>query len=799
MTVATLGVRGGRSGGTTDHRTDGLAADLYAWEIDVQGVVQGVGFRPYVHRVAEAHGIGGWVRNESGRVSIRAEGASEALEGFLAELESGWPPMSRVDRLAVGRTRPRGYEGFSIAESRTTARGGLPVSPDLAMCASCETELLDPANRRYRYPFITCTDCGPRYTLIEAMPYDRDRTRMAVFSQCPACMREYESPRDRRYHSETNACPSCGPRLWMEVAGEVVEGWDAVVRAGRLLDEGATLAIRGLGGFHLAASAVDEGAVRRLRRRKGRDGKPLAVMVRDLTHARSWVEVDEEAALLLSGPARPIVLLPGRHGHPLAPSVAPGLQETGVMLAYTPLHRLLFEVVDAPLVMTSGNRSDEPIAIANDEARERLASIADAFLLHDREIASRYDDSVVRPGREGPVFLRRARGFAPLPIDLPLPAETPILAVGPHLKNTFTLAHGRRAFVSQHIGDLDTLEALQHFEDTLARYRRLFGIDPRIVVHDLHPGYLSTRVATELAERLQAEAWGVQHHHAHIVAVAAEAGRTDQVVGLAFDGLGYGEDGSIWGAEAMVSDPWNYRRRGRLADAPMPGGDLASRSPWRAALGYAALDDGDRGWVDGCLEGIDAREVVAARWQIDSGTNAPLTSSMGRLFDAAAAILGVRQASSFEGQAAMELEALAGTWRGDRSADGRGSPDLPFPVRADGEDGWVMDPVPLLRALARERISGTSRAALAAAFHEAVAVASAGLARRVAEAEGLDTVALGGGVFQNSRLRSRVREQLESVGLGVLIPRQLSPNDGCVSYGQAVVAAARLTPTKRET
>ncbi|MDH3224927.1 MAG: carbamoyltransferase HypF, partial [Gemmatimonadota bacterium] len=751
------------------------------------------------HRVAVAHGIGGWVRNESGRVSIRAEGGSEALEGFLAALESGWPPMSRVDRLAVDHMRPLGYEGFSIAESLATSLGGLPVSPDLAMCASCELELLDASNRRYRYPFITCTDCGPRYTVIEGMPYDRVRTRMAPFTQCPACMAEYESPRDRRYHSETNACQDCGPRLWLEIDGDVTEDWEALERAGRLLGEGATVAIRGLGGFHLAASAVDEGAVGRLRRRKGRDEKPLAVMVRDLVHARRWVEVDDQAASLLSGPARPIVLLPSRGSSGLASSVAPGLQEIGVMLAYTPLHRLLFEIVDVPLVMTSGNGSDEPIAIANDEVRERLASIADAFLLHDREIASRYDDSVVRPGREGPVFLRRARGFAPLPIDLPLVADTPILAVGPHLKNTFTLAHGRRAFVSQHIGDLDTLEALQHFEDTLARYRRLFGIDPRVVVHDLHPGYLSTRVALEVAARLGAEVIGVQHHHAHIVAVAAEAGRVDPVVGLAFDGLGYGEDGLIWGAEAMVADPWTYRRRGRLAYAPMPGGDLASRSPWRAALGYATLDDGDRGWVDGCLEGIEARQVAAARWQIESGTNAPLTSSMGRLFDAAAAVLGVRRASSYEGQAAMELEALAGTWGGLGSANGRGTLVLPFPLRTDGEDGWVMDPVPLLRALARERTHGTSTAALAAAFHESVAVAAASLAQRVAEAEGVDTVALGGGVFQNSRLRSRVRERLESAGLDVLIPRKLSPNDGCVSYGQAVVAAARLTPTKRET
>ena len=760
----------------------------------MRGVVQGVGFRPYVHRVACRYGIAGWVRNESGRVSIFAEGGEARVGDFLAALPTAWPPMSRIESLSVEPAEPRGYHSFTVEESRSTPVSGLPVAPDMAMCDQCLEELLDPANRRFRYPFITCTNCGPRYTLISDLPYDRRRTTMAVFTQCPACQAEYRDPNDRRYHSETNSCPACGPSLWLELDGWVVEGWSALALAGTLLGRGSLVGIRGLGGFHIAALATREDAVRRLRRRKGRDAKPLALMMRDLDHAREWTHVGREAESLLTDPAHPIVLLPMRPGCGLAPSVAPGLDEVGVMLSYTPLHRLLFEVLDVPLVMTSGNHSDEPIATGNDEARKRLDGIVDAFLLHDREIESRYDDSVLRPGEEGPVFLRRARGYAPLPVPLPLEAVRPILAVGPHLKNTFALAQGSQAFVSPHIGDLDTLESLRHFEDTLQRFRRLFGVEPRVLAHDLHPGYLSTRMAEVWAREWETEAMvAVQHHHAHVVAVAAEWGQTRPVLGLAFDGLGYGDDGMVWGGEVLVADPWHYRRVARLSYAPMPGGDLAARSPWRAALGYGSLDPDDGDWVSRALQGVGPEAVGAARWQIASATNAPKASSMGRLFDAAAAVIGLRSVSSFEGQAAMELEAAARQWGGWMDL---AEPSLPFPFCSAPDGTWVMDPIPLLRGMAHARAEGAPVAELAARFHEAVARTAVDLTCRIADNEGLATVVLSGGVFQNSVLRSRVRVGLEARGLEVLVPRLLSPNDGGVSYGQAVIAAARTGPER---
>ena len=754
-------------------------------------MVQGVGFRPHVHRVAMQHGVTGWVRNESGEVSIFAEGSERRLRSFVAALGREWPVMARVDRVEIEAVSPEGLSAFRIVESETTGAAPLPVSPDVAMCDRCQSELFDPSDRRYRYPFITCTDCGPRYTVIEEMPYDRERTSMAVFRQCEACRAEYRDPGDRRYHSETNSCPECGPRVWLEVGKGRHEGVRALEEAARLLASGRIVALRGLGGFHLAASAADENAVLRLRRRKGRDAKPLAVMVATLADAAKLVALDEESERLLTSPARPIVLLPRLPGAPLAPSVAPGLTETGVMLAYTPLHRLLLEESSGALVMTSGNRSDEPIATGVNEARSRLRGIADAFLQHDREIVSRYDDSVIRPGPEGPVFLRRSRGYAPLPLRLPMKLPTPLLAVGAHLKNTFTLARGETAHVSQHIGDLETLETLGHFHESLGRFRSLFRVDPRLVVHDLHPGYLSTRVAEELAAEMEIEhCWSVQHHHAHVAAVAAEHGWTAPLVGLAFDGVGYGDDGRIWGGETLVADLSGYRRVGRLRYAPMPGGDLAARTPWRAALGYGSLAGLDTSWVREVLADVDGDDGQAATWQIETKTNAPLTSSMGRLFDAAAAILGVRRVARYEGQAAMELEAAAGP--------GSGTSDLPFPLLADGEGGWIMDPVPLLAALAEGRRSGRPTAELAGAFHDTVAETATELAARVAEAESLSVVALSGGVFQNSRLRTAVRELLEERGLMVLVPRLLSPNDGAISYGQAAVAAAWLTRNREE-
>ena len=750
-----------------------------AARLSIRGVVQGVGFRPFVHRLALRHELAGWVRNASGDVQIQVEGDPTAVATFLRDLQAEAPPLARIDELHTEPCAPAGLARFTILESRAEPGRRQPVSPDVALCAACEAELFDPANRRYRYPFITCTDCGPRYTVIEAMPYDRERTSMRRFAQCPACLEEYETPGDRRYHSETNSCPVCGPRVVLDV--QRGNGGDDPIRAAaELLIAGRIVAIRGLGGFHLAVDATDEAAVARLRARKHRDAKPLAVMVRTLAEARVLGDVVPAEAALLTSRERPIVLLRKQPGSPLAPSIAPGLDTVGVMLAYTPLHHLLCDLVRRPLVMTSGNLSDEPIATANEDALDRLAVIADAFLLHDRDIVARYDDSVLRVAGETPVFLRRARGFAPLPLTLPVASPRPLVAVGPHLKNTFTLVHGREAYLSQHIGDLENLETLEHWRAALAAYRKLFRLDPEVAVRDLHPGYLSTRLAGDLGlERIIP----VQHHHAHVAAVLAEHGVTEPAVGVAFDGTGYGADGNVWGAEFLVCDLAGYRRAGHLRYARLPGGDLAAREPWRSALGYVALEPAAAAACEHAFTPVRPETRAVAMQQIARRLNAPLASSLGRLFDAVAAVLGVCSVSRYEGQAAMELEALAGT---------RGAQPLPFPMGADAEGVWVLDPVPLLVALGERRAAGVGLSELAARFHESVAAAAEVLAARVATAAGLNTVALGGGCFQNARLLVSLRARLQARGLRVLVPRRLGPNDGAVSYGQAAVAAALL-------
>ena len=653
----------------------------------------------------------------------------------------------------------------------------------MALCPACETELLDPMNRRYRYPFITCTDCGPRYTVIERLPYDRERTTMRAFRQCPACAAEYGTPGERRHHSETNSCATCGPSLWFESGAEgaveaTAEG--ALRLATRLLLDGGVLALRGFGGFHLAADATSRPAVTALRTRKGRDAKPFAVMVRSLEAARALARVGGREAELLQSPERPIVLLEAVPDHRLADGVAPGVGTIGIMLPATPLHLLLAESVPRPLVMTSGNRSDEPIAIGNAEARRRLAVLADGFLFHDREILSRADDSVLRVVADQPVFLRRSRGYAPLPLRLPVPAPMPLLAVGPHLKNTFTVAVGDRAWVSPHIGDLENLEGLEHFRQTLAVYRRLFGVEPRAVVHDQHPGYLSTRIAQELELPVTLSA---QHHHAHLAAVLAEHGETGPAIGVTFDGTGHGTDGAVWGGEILVGDLLGFRRAAHLRYAPLPGGDLAARRPWRALLGYASLESALRVLIDPVLAAVPATERALAERQLEARLNAPLASSVGRLFDAAAAILRVRTVVNFEGQAAMELEALAGR---------RPAAEYPMPLEDEPDGTFVLDPVPLLVRLGLRRLRGADPADLAADLHASVARGAEQAVRRVAAETGLTTVVLAGGVFQNGRLLDSLRTRLAHDRFRVLIARALPPNDGGVSYGQAAIAAAHL-------
>jgi hydrogenase maturation protein HypF len=748
----------------------------------VTGVVQGVGFRPFVHRLAVRHALDGWVRNQATDVVIALEGAGSAIERFVAALRTDAPPLARIDSITATARPLEGLGAFTIVESSQAAGTRQLVAPDVAICDDCLRELADPDDRRYHYPFITCTNCGPRHSVIESMPYDRERTSMRVFPQCPACRAEYESIADRRYHSETNSCPVCGPRLRWVVPGAAIDERDterAIAAAADLLRDGGIVAIRGIGGFHLACDATDEAAVARLRERKRRDGKPLAVMVRSLGDARALARISEVEAAVLRRPERPIVILAASEHSPITAAVSNGLDTIGVMLAYAPLQILLLEAVGRPLVMTSGNPSHQPLEAALDEALRSLGTITDGFLTHDREIVARTDDSLVRIAGNDSIVLRRARGFAPLPIALPVATPVPIVAVGPHLKNTLALAERGEAYVSQHIGDLETLETVQHWKATLASLRRFYGIEPRVVVRDLHPEYLSTRLAEEL--ELEREIV-VQHHHAHVAAVFAEHRLTTRAIGVSFDGTGYGDDGRIWGAELLVADLLGYERVGQLRYAPLPGGDLAARTPWRSALGYLSLAPEANSAFWASLSAADERQVELARQQCTHGLNAPEASSMGRLFDAAASVLGVCQVNRFEGEAAMRLESLAGSRR---------AAPLPFPAMLlDGR--WQFDPLPLLTALGELRARGEDVAMLASRFHESVAASTAQVVRRVAESRGLGIVALGGGVFQNARLLVALRRRLEGLGLRVLTARQLPPNDGGIAYGQAAVGAAIL-------
>ena len=763
-----------------------------AARLGITGLVQGVGFRPFVHRLALRHGLAGWVRNTSGRVVVHVEGDAGSIDQFAAALGSEAPVLARIESIDREAAVEEGWSAFVVSPSTADANERQPVSPDVALCDACLREMSDPSNRRFRYPFITCTDCGPRFTVIESMPYDRERTSMRVFQQCPECLAEYRSPGDRRYHSETNSCRTCGPRLWFARSrGDAgPTGDDALSRAIVLLTAGGILALRGLGGYHLAVDATNEEAVRRLRDRKRREAKPLAVMVKDIPAARRLGAIDEEEQRLLESPARPIVLIRCEMGdvrremmpdhRSLADGIAPGLSHVGVMLAYTPLHHLLLEAMDCPLVMTSGNVSDEPIATGNEEAFDRLSGIADGFLMHDREIVARYDDSVWRVVDGAPVVLRRARGYAPLPIELPVASPQPLLATGPHLKNTFTLLQDRQAYVSQHIGDLENLETIEHFVASRRRFEALFNIRPEAVVHDLHPGYLSTRLALESGLRVLP---AVQHHHAHIAAVMAEHGRIDPVIGVAYDGTGYGHDGATWGAEILLADLVDYRRLAHLRYAPLPGGDAAARAPWRTAAGYLTGIPEATHALKRATTGIPDGLVKLVRRQLERGVNSPPASSLGRLFDAAAAVLGVRRISRFEGEAAMALEALA--------ADVPGTV-LPFCITNRDNGIHELDPVPALVMLGERAAAGESLAMLAASFHDTVVHATAELVRHVREETGCRTVALGGGCFQNARLLSGLRMRLEHDGYEVLVPRRLSPNDGAISLGQAAVAAARL-------
>ena len=745
--------------------------------VRVEGVVQGVGFRPYVHRLAVELGLDGFVRNDSRGAVIEVEGAPDAIDALLARLPAEAPPAAVIEGVEHEAVPPRGEKGFGIVHS---ARSGTPdaqVSPDIATCEACLRELFDPADRRHRYPFINCTDCGPRFTIVRGVPYDRPLTTMAGFTMCDACAAEYADPSNRRFHAQPNACPACGPTLRVrplcaatERICTTTEGSDPLSGVGAALRDGAIVAVKGIGGYHLACVASDEEAVARLRARKHREEKPFALMAGDVEAARELVELGPVEAALLAGRDRPIVLARRRHDAPVARAVAPRSAELGVMLPYSPLHHLLLADVGEPLVMTSGNVSDEPIAYEDDDALERLAPIADLVVTHDRPIQTRVDDSVLRVAGGRPLPLRRSRGAVPSLLALPVPAGRHVLACGAELKSTFCLARGRRAWVSHHIGDLKTAETLASFQEGVRHFERLFAVTPEVVAHDLHPDYLSTTYALA---REGVEHVAVQHHHAHLAACLAEHGEPGPAVGAIFDGTGLGTDGTVWGGEILVGDLRGFERTGHLWPVPLPGGDQAVREPWRMACAWLKAAGDERP-----LAGIDPERWRAVGRLAESGLAAPVTTSVGRLFDAVSALCGLRFEVTYEGQAAIELEAAC-----DPSERGAYEFDVVM---------GVLDARPAILAARRDLTRGVDVGIVASRFHHALAHATADDCARLAGDRGLDTVVLGGGAFQNRRLLERTADRLSAAGLRVLVPARLPPNDGGVSFGQAAVAAARI-------
>jgi hydrogenase maturation protein HypF len=768
--------------------------------IRVEGVVQGVGFRPFVYGLATSLGLYGLVGNDVDGVFAEVEGESAAVARFLVLLEQRTPPLARIERITTAAMPPSGAAEFVIVASQPGGPRRALVSADSATCEDCLRELADPADRRYRYPFINCTNCGPRFTIVRDVPYDRPFTTMSGFEMCAACATEYRDPGDRRFHAQPVCCPTCGPQLRLVQANGTELSGDPIAAAAAALLAGQVLAIKGLGGYHLAVDAGNEAAVAALRARKHREDKPFAVMVPDLSKASELCHLDETARQLLGGSRRPIVLSLRRPAaaDQIAGPVAPANSQLGLMLPYTALHHLLLAQTGRPIVATSGNVSDEPIAYRDADALNRLAGIADAFLVHDRPIHIRTDDSVVRVTGGRAAVLRRARGYAPEPVRLRPAVRRPVLACGAELKNTFCLAKADRAFISQHIGDLENAETLQAFGDGIEHWQRLFDISPRIVAHDLHPDYLSTRYALDLADRHDdIELAGVQHHHAHIASCLADNEAGGPVIGVAFDGTGYGPDGTIWGGEFLIADLAGFRRAGCLEPVPMPGGAAAIRQPWRMTAVYLAA-----AFPAGLPAGLAVRERNDRAWaavtaMAERGINAPLTSSAGRLFDAAAALLGVRDAIHYEGQAAIELEQLADpaegagypatlTWTGNaawagNAADTVGADDVMLRVR--GAD--------LIAAAAEDLKAGSSREVIAARFHLGVADAVLAACVALRDKHELDTVALSGGVFQNVLLTTAVVHLLGQAGFTVLTHSQVPCNDGGISLGQAVVAGAR--------
>ena len=756
--------------------------------IRVSGVVQGVGFRPFVYRLATEEQLTGFIGNDTDGVQIELEGTDYQISSFLRRLTSETPPLARIDSVKTEARTPTGETIFRIVASEVHGQVSTGIPADAATCNDCFRELLNPTDRRYRYPFLNCTNCGPRFTITRRIPYDRPQTSMAVFPMCSECQTEYDHPLNRRFHAQPNACRQCGPHVWLEAFdGEQIESADPVLETIERLLGGEILAIKGIGGFHLAVDATNDAAVIRLRDRKHRYGKPLAVMVRDVEVARELCELTSGEEALLQTAARPIVLSIARAANGIAPSVAPNIPWLGVYLPYAPLQHLLFaDPRVRALVMTSANLSEEPIAIDNDEARARLGNVADAFLMHNREILQRCDDSVAAVVNDSPQLIRRARGYVPLAVPLPLDAP-PLLAVGGHLKNVFALARGRFAYQSQHLGDLENPTGLEFFEHSLGHLTHTFEIEPQVIVHDLHPGYLSTSWAKQYAAERGLRLIGVQHHHAHIAACMAERAFRGPVIGLSLDGTGYGTDGRIWGGEVLICTLDRFDRFAHLDYVPMPGGEAAIREPWRMAYSHL-IAAGFSEEEARELTGASNQEATVLKRMIDRGINSPPTSSLGRLFDSAAAVILKQRKVDYDAQAAIELEGVAL----EETEKLRSADYVPKLFASDQGSLYVLRTSDLWRALADDLRRGMPPARIAAQFHAGIAEGFIWAAANARESTSISQVALSGGCMHNRRLARLLQSGLEQEGFTVLQHRQVSPGDGGLSYGQAAVAAAIL-------
>ena len=754
----------------------------------IQGIVQGVGFRPFVYQLAHRFNLAGYVINTSQGVLLEVEGPETRIGDFFEAIISETPPLARISALDRSEIPTLGEHSFKIKESRAGLGRSALISPDVSICPDCLSELRNPNDRRYRYPFINCTNCGPRYTIIRDIPYDRPSTTMRKFEMCPACKAEYDDPSNRRFHAQPNACWECGPQTALhDLDGNPVSCSDPVREAARLLSEGAIVAVKGLGGFHLAVDATNHKAVVRLRRRKHREEKPLAIMVPDLETACEIARVSDEEAAILTSRRRPIVILRKHRSHGLSPQVAPRNRHFGIMLPYTPLHYLLMEAPFKALVMTSGNMTEEPINIENHAAFINLKGIADFFLVHNRDIYLRSDDSIVRVINRVPRQIRRSRGYVPEPIFLPdrLPGLPPVLAVGGELKSTVCLTKENRAFLSQHVGDMENLETYEFFRLTMSHLRRILEIEPAVIAHDLHPDYLSSRFAREQED---IPLIPIQHHHAHIVSCMAEHGAVGPVIGLAMDGTGLGTDGRIWGGEILLADPVSFERKAHLDYIPLPGGDAAAKYPWRMALIYLHRAYGDELFdLDiPFLKHLNEEEAGIVIQMARQGVNSPLTSSCGRLFDAVASLVGLRDKNAYEGQAPIELE-----MRQRRGETGE------YPWRIEkGEDLRRLLTDDLIRGIVEDLAHGTSKGVVSARFHNTIMRMLQDMCRLLREETGIEEVAMSGGSFQNATLLTGLTRMLELDGFQVYTHRLVPSNDGGLALGQAICAGLRLREWK---